>query len=437
MGELRMSLSSKIFVFIIFAILGASFWATTGILYWEFSDNWRQPAFEGTLWFDLLTHYSHVFLFFPLYGTVALFAFFLPATVFVDMYWRKADRPENNIPYAKVRFVGGFLIAAALSAGIAYGFSLGDETALWQIKREELIKGSKTGESCALLGRNGQCDRVTFPTALENVRRVSQDRAQLTDLKRKCGRDPLIEELIAPAPKRYCFVTAKYSRDPDTLKASLLNDDECCNALRRFETDARNIHQASPQHRSLLDKVQNATLGLKIFFLLVVLIISVLLAFRRPRIMAQYGTFAHRIDRGVLIGTIAMLVLPFMNHAYMLSTELIYGSNDLMSGNAGVSFYRVPYMLSIAFGIWGFFIMLFFIRREDKDAERMSKIIGTIASGVFVVKYDEIINYAVRFAGPGAGNQAVIALVGIAVAMWLALVLLKAFRSKPAQDIPV
>jgi hypothetical protein len=425
-----MNLSSRIFVFIVFAILGVSFWATTGILYWEFSDNWRQPAFEGTLWFDLLTHYSHVFLFFPLFGTVALFAFFLPASVFVDMYWHKANRPENNIPYAKVRFVGGFTIAAALSAGIAYGLSLGDETALWQIKREQLNEGSQTGASCALLGQNGQCERVTFPTALANVRRVSQDRSQLSDLKRNCGRDPLIEELIAPAPRRYCFVTAKYSRDPDSLKASLVNDDDCCKALTRFETDARNIHLASPDNRSMLDRAQNATLGLKIFFLLVVLIISVLLAFRRPRIVAQYEAYAHRIDRGVLIGTIAMLFLPFMNHAYLLSTDLIYGTNDLLSGRAGVSFYRVPYMLSIAFGIWGFFIMLFFIRREDKEAERMSKVIGTIASGVFVLKYDAIINYAVRFAGPGAGIQSVIALIGIAVAMWLTLVTLKAFRSR-------
>ena len=86
-----MNLSSRIFVFIVFAILGVSFWATTGILYWEFSDNWRQPAFEGTLWFDLLTHYSHVFLFFPLFGTVALFAFFFDTGLLfcLELGWRR------------------------------------------------------------------------------------------------------------------------------------------------------------------------------------------------------------------------------------------------------------------------------------------------------------------------------------------------------------
>jgi len=426
-----MSPYSRAFVCVIFALLALSFWATTGALYWEFSDNWRRPQFEGSLWFDVMTHYSHMFLFFPLFGTVALFAFFLPATAFVDMYWRPADQPGNEIPHAKLRFVGGFLGAIAISAGMAYGLSLGNETALWQIKPELLREGGTNGRPCALLGPDGACQRVTFPTALANVRRVSQDRERLTDLKRTCGRDPLVEQIRGPEPKRYCFVTAQYSRDPEKLQSELLDDNACCAALQRFETDARNVHLAKPDNSSLLDRTHSITLGLKIFFLLVILIISVLLAFRRNRIIAQYGDLAHRIDRGVLIGTFAMLFLPFMNHAYLLSTELIYGSNDWLGGGEGVSFYRVPYALSIAFGVWGFFIMLFFIRREDKEAERMSKIIGTIASGVFVLKYEAMIDYAVRFAGPGAGNQSVIALGTLAVLMWLTLLVLKAFWRGP------
>lgn len=432
-----MSIYSKVFVFLVFAILGASFWATTGLLYWEYSEDWRQPQFEGSLWFDLMTHHSHMFMFFPLFGTVALFAFFLPAAAFVDMYWRPADQPGNEIPLSRVRFIGGFAGAALVSAALAYGLSLGNEVALWQIKPDQLREGGKSGEVCALLGSDGACQRVTFPTALANLRRVSQDRERLTDLTRSCGRDPLVERLSGPQPKRYCFVTAQYSRNPDELQSKLLGDEACCAALQRFETDARNVHAAT-DNRSLIDRTHSITLGLKIFFLLVILIISVLLAFRRNRIVTQYHDLAHRIDRGVLIGTFAMLFLPFMNHAYLLSTELIYGPNDWLGGGEGVSFYRVPYALSIAFGIWGFFIMLFFIRREDKEAERMSKIIGTIASGVFVLKYDTMIDYAVRFAGPGAGNHAVLALVILAAIMWLALILLKVFRrgTGPARETP-
>lgn len=425
-----MSLGSRLFVFGVFFILGASFWATTGLLYWEFSEDWRQPQFEGSVWFDLMTHHSHMFLFFPLFGTVALFAFFLPAAVFVDMYWRRARKPENEIPLAKLRFSVGFALALVLSGVIGYALSLGDETALWQIKSEQLRNGDGTLAACAERNPDATCRRVTIPTALANVRRVSQDRAQLTDLRRQCGRDPLIERTSGPQPKRFCFVTARYSREPVALQSKLLDDPACCQAMERFETDARNIYLASPDNRSLLDQVHQYTLGLKIFFLLVLLIISALLAYRRKRIVSQYGAFAHRIDRGVLIGTAAMLFLPFMNHAYLLSTELIYGANDVLGNGDGVSFYRVPYMLSIAFGVWGFFIMLFFIRREDKEAERAAKIMGTIASGVFVLKYDAIIDYAVRFAGPGAGNQSVASLIVLAAGMLLALVLLKLFRRR-------
>ncbi|MBU2531629.1 MAG: hypothetical protein KKB37_02725 [Alphaproteobacteria bacterium] len=424
---------SKAFVFIVFASLGASFWATTGLLYWEFSENWRLPVFEGALWFDLMTHHSHVFLFFPLFGTVALFAFFLPAAVFVDMYWRRAKQPENDIPFGKVRFLVGFTVTIALSGSIAYALSLGDETALWQIKREALVRDGGSGQVCAARGQDGTCARVTFVTALANVRRVSQDRERLTDLKRSCDRDPLIEQRSRPEPRRFCFVTAQYARDADQLQASLLDDKACCAAINRFETAVHRLHLATPDNRSWLDRVQGVTLASKVFFLLVILIISVLLAFRRNRIVSQYGDIAHRIDRGVLIGAIAMLFLPFMNHAYLLSTELIYGPNQPLVDASGVSFYRVPYLLSICFGIWGFFIMLFFIRRNDKEAERMSKIIGTIASGVFVLKYDTFIDYAVRFAGPGAGNQSVLALTLIAVGMLAILVWLKALHTYGVQ----
>lgn len=431
-----MSFASRAFVIVVFCILGLSFWGTTGLLYWEFSEDWRQPRFEGALWFDLMTHYSHVFLFFPLFGTVALFAFFLPAAVFVDMYWHPARLRENEIPYSRLRFVIGSAVAILVSALMAYMLNLGGETSLWQIKRDHLKEGTERVAACAVTGQDGHCERVAFPTALANVRRVSQDRAQITDLKRQCGRDPLIEQLDAPKPKRYCFVTAQYSRDPVALQSRLLDDQACCAAKERFETDARNVYLASEDHRSLLDQVQLITLGMKIFFLLVILIISVLLAVRRNRILSQYAALAHRIDRGVLIGTFAMLFLPFMNHAYMLSTELLYGPNDVLGSGDGVSFYRVPYMLSIGFGIWGFFIMLFFIRRENKEAERAAKIMGTVASGVFVLKYDAFIDYAVRFAGPGAGNQSVSSLIAIAALMCLALIFLKLFRRKSQSGEP-
>lgn len=421
-----MNVSSKTFVAFVFTILGLSFWATTALLYLEFADEWQNPTFEGALWFDLMTHYSHKFLFFPLFGTVALFAFFLPAAVFVDMYWRPADNPDNDIPYARTRFIGGFFVAAVAAIGLAYVMSLGTETALWQLKSEQLRADSQQNDQCATRDTAGNCTRIPFRTALKNLRLVSQERQQLTDLKRTCAADPLIETRTEPRElSRYCFVTTPYS-----LKPELQTDKACCIALNKFKYAVIAARSEDFEGRSRLDQSQYVTLSLKIFFLFVLLFISILLAARRERIESQYGDVAHRIDRGVLIGAVAMLVLPFMNHAYMLSTELLYGANQLQHAKAvSVSFYRIPHVLSLGFGIWGFFIMLFFINRENKDAEGMSKIIGTIASGIFVLKYETIIDYAVRFAGPGAGNQSVATLAGIAIAMLTALAMLKWLKS--------
>jgi hypothetical protein len=431
--EKTLSVYSKIFVFAVFSLLAISFWAMTGVLYWEFADDWRQPAFEGSLWFDLMTHHSHMFVFFPLFGTIALIAFFLPACVFVDMYFHRARREKNDIPFARFRFIFGFVVISILSAAIAWAFNAGDEAGIWQLRAELVRERPTAGTACAVPGPNGTCRRVTFPGALENVRKVSQHRERLGDLKRDCQPDPLIEADDTSRPRRFCFVTAKYSPDPRALAPHLLDDTACCRAMQRFETEVRTLYQADPGNRSLLDRLQPVTLGLKVFFLLVVLAISILLAARRARILSDYPAFAHRIDRGVIIGTVAMLFLPFMNHAYLLSSELLYGPNQPMVDAAGVSFYRVPYLLSGAFGVWAFIVMLYFVRREDKEAERTSKIIGTILSGVFVMSYDQIVDYAVRFMGPGAGNQAMMALVVLAAGMWLTLVWLKLAHGRPTQ----
>ena len=428
-----MHVGSKLFVFVVFVLLGTSFWITTGLLYWEFSVDWRAPELEGSLWFDLLTHYSHMFLFFPLFGTVALFAFFLPAVAFVDMYWRRAIRADNDIPYARLRFLVGLFVLMGLAWLTALGLQQGSEIGLWQISAQQLRGDAPDGTTCAARGEGKICRRVTFAVALENVRRVSQDREQLTDLKRKCDPDPLIEPLRESRQKRFCFVTARYSRRPPELRDHLLDDPACCKALSRFEGSVRKIYVADEAKRSLVDRWETIGLPFKAFFLYVLLLISILLAGRRRRIESQYADVARRIDRGVLIGAFAMLFLPFMNHAYLLSTELLYGPNQPLIDSEGVSFYRVPHALSVAFGIWGLFILLFFIHREDKDAERMSKIIGTIASGIFVLQYDTILNYAVRFAGPGAGTQSVAALMTIAIGLLIALVVLKVSASGNAR----
>ena len=62
---MSVSRGSKIFVAVIFSVLGLSFWATTGTLIYEFYQH---------DWFAHLALYSHLFVFFPTFGIFALFA---------------------------------------------------------------------------------------------------------------------------------------------------------------------------------------------------------------------------------------------------------------------------------------------------------------------------------------------------------------------------
>ena len=70
---------ARVFVAVLFLILGASFIASTGFLVREFQD---------LDWGGMVVAHSHLFFFFPVFGILALAAFYLPAVIFTDLYWR-------------------------------------------------------------------------------------------------------------------------------------------------------------------------------------------------------------------------------------------------------------------------------------------------------------------------------------------------------------
>lgn len=101
-----MSGGVRLFVFIVFSTIGVAFGAVTGALVYEFN-GWSLGDNHAAL-IALATLNSHLFLFFPTLGVLALFAFYIPACVFVDLYWR-------HIPYGRLRFVLGAAALIALS----------------------------------------------------------------------------------------------------------------------------------------------------------------------------------------------------------------------------------------------------------------------------------------------------------------------------------
>jgi hypothetical protein len=386
-----MLLGVRVFITVVFGILALSFLAVSATLIYEY---------RSVEWFTIATFYSHLFIFFPIFGLVAILAFYFPAVVFLDMYWQ-------HIPGGKVRFVIGALVVSALSWGIAHVMLQGTQRSLFEVPIERLL--ADVGEPPNCNGAAAPCARLPGLTGLKNVRRMSQRRIGLSDLVRNCSPDPLIEVLTEKEAKRYCFVSTAATSSP-----ILTTDAECCTAQRAYMAMTNEDQQKT---RSLTGFVQGWTLGLKVFFLLTLVAISAMLALRRERLEEHYHEYMGRIEKGVLIGAVAMLFFPVMNHAFLQSAAML----DVAGGSNN---YRGPApFISFIFGAWALTLLFFFYRRRDKQMEFLGRIGGVIASGIAILKYDVIISYFVRYAGSGASPNDIWVLLAIALGLLVLLFL--------------
>jgi len=331
-------------------------------------------------------------VFFPTFGVATLCAFYLPACVFTDMYWRERVR------HGRLRFCIGFAVVVAAALALTLWLGSGRERSMFELSPEALSADVGDPKGCGETGRPA-CTRVGVLAAADNVRAVSQSRIGLADLARACRSDPLVE--IAPADaqrKRFCFAST-----PLREGAPLLTDKECCAAQRAFVEAVGAMYEA-PQQRSATGLLHHQMLFGKLFFMLVLLVISALLAFRRTALDAYYAGHFPGIERGVLIGAAAMVIFPIMSHAFLQSAQLLYGAADEGYRSAA------PYF-TFAFGAWAVLLLLFFYRRRDKEIEALGRIGGMLAGAVAVLKYGIIIDVFVRVFGSGATGLTLAALV--------------------------
>lgn len=381
----------KVFVFSVFLLIAISFVAPTAVLLVEFAD---------ADWLTLAAFYSHLFIFFPTLGVVTLFAFYTPACVFTDMYWRK-------LRLGRVRFATGVIVVAAVSFIVAGWLGSGRERSIFEIA-PQVLKADK-GEPAGC-GTQGGCRRLAILEAAGNVRAVSQQRIGLTDLARSCRADPLIEAAPVMAQrKRFCFAST-----PLRTSSALVGDAECCQAQREIVSAIGEMYEPRGQ-RSLTGLVHHAVLPGKIFFMLVLLIISMLLAFRHRGLARQYETYLPGIERGVLIGAAAMVIYPIMSHAFLQSAVLLYG------GAAEVGYRAVAPYFTAAFGAWALLLLFFFFKVRDQDVQLMGRLGGAMAGGFAVLKYDLIIDICVRVFGSGAPAAMLAAVAAAAVLGIIAL----------------
>ncbi len=396
-----MSLGSRTFVAMVFAVLGVSFVVTTATLMHEFRD---------LDWFSIAAFYSHLFIFFPTVGLLALAAFFVPAAVFVDLYW-------SHVRWGRIRFAVGTLLLVALSLLLTRVILSGAVPAIWELQPEtiagdqgnprrcaETKVGSPESETDSVLLPN-RCKRVPVMDALLAVRAVSQKRTGLSPFVRDCKPDPFIEPSPENALKRYCFPNKQFQAAA-----------ECCAAQAVLSQDLTDMYAAEDGQHSRTGRLHRLLLPLKVFFLLVVLVIGILLAVWRKEVDRHFPAHASRIERGVLVGAIAMLLWPITNHAFIQAATVLYG------GYGDGAYAKMSPLFSAIFGMWALLLIMFFFRQHERDLEAAGKIFGGVASVIAVMKYNQIIDYSVRFVGSGSDAWEVLVLCGLIVAAFAALI---------------
>ena len=396
---------ARCFVLAVFALLGLSFVTSTGVLAYEFWD---------AQWVDILTLDSHLFLFFPTFGVVALAAFYLPACTFVDLYWR-------HLAYGKLRFLLGVAVLIALSFVIASFILDSPKRSAWEVSPATRL--SDRGEPAGCSRTAAGCQRMPYLEALGNLRTVSRSRMGLADFARDCKSDPLIEITPGPGPRRFCFASTPLSPKP-----ALQADTECCAAQERLETMVNGAF-AHADDRSLTHRVHGWLLPLKIMLLLILLAISLLLALRFRNVETHYRRYISRIERGLVIGAAAAMFFPFMSQGFLES------SNALVGVNARGTFSTIVPVLSIVFGAWLMLIVFYFYRRRDKQLELLGKLGGAIAGAFAALKYNIIASIFVRLLGSGASTYMIGGLILLSLAA-LAAVAWPTKQSEDAADAP-
>jgi hypothetical protein len=378
---------ARVFVAVLFLILGAAFIASTAVLVREFQD---------LDWGAMVVAHSHLFFFFPVFGILALAAFYLPAVIFTDLYWR-------HLPYGKLRFLLGAIVVGGLSMFLAKLLDT-EPRALWEISPGALVADRGEPQGCA--ASSGSCRRAPIVSALADLRREGQSRLGLSKFARSCLVDRMLEFPDEMDKERYCF--------PAGAK---LKGMACCEAQRLFRNEITRL-QADPAQRSLSATYDRVFLPLKVFFILIVVLIAALLAKWRDRIDEFYRELVPTIERGVIIGAFAMLFWPIMDYGYQQTANVLFGR-----------FHGAQLRYSLVIVPWALLLLFYFLRRLGKQGELIGQIAGVVTAAVAVLRYEDLNDWAVRLLGIGTNMWVIGVLVALAVVGFVGLI--RPFRGVP------
>src|SRR5262245_1851691 len=361
-------LGARIFVAIAFIILGASFVASTALLIHEF---------QGLDWLTMIVTHSHLFLFFPLLGILALIAFYLPSVVLTHLYW-------NHVRLGRLRFIFWALVLAGLAYGAAKYLDT-EPRSFYEASPAALLADKADPAS----------GRVAMLDALDDLRTKAQKRFGLSSFGRSCVKDPLLETPEEMLKERYCFPAGKN-----------LTGEACCAVQEAFGKALLRLQQDEAT-RSLSGKLDaQVFLPIKSFFILVVVALALMLAFWRNRIDREYHDLVPTVERGVISGALGMMYWLAMDYGYQQTANVLFGR--WMAG---------PQLrLSLVLVPWALLLLFYFLRRLGKQGELVGQISGVVFAGVAVLRYEQLNDWVVRLFGIGASQWVLTVLIGIALA---------------------
>lgn len=370
---------ARVFVAIVFSALGLSFPIVTTMLYHEFGDAWLRLA----------ALHSNLFLFYPVFGILALVAFYVPAVVFTDLYWR-------HVPYGRIRFAVGTIVVVGLSWFFSDYWRKLDNLAAWTFAPAVVEAERFEPQGCGEGERSTACRRAPLLKLVREVSEAGQRRWGLSGLVRKCATDPMMEPPEENAKARHCFVTG-----------TMLNAEQCCRAQTRFMSSVKSLQQSS--QRSQTYDWHQLLLPLKVFFLLVLIVIGMMLAFWRRKIDEIYAPYVPQIERGLLFGAFAMLFWPLMDYACLQAVEVMYGR----WGNGWETL--ATYLVGVLVGPWALLLLYFFLSRVSERRRVIGRVAGTAVGALAVIKFDALTDYSAALLGSGVGVQGVARIIAVAV----------------------
>ncbi len=326
---------------------------------------------------------SQLFLFFPTFGLIGLFAFWRAGVVIVDAYWRR-------IRGGKLIFVGAVLALVGVSAFLAYTFQSAPNRMWWEVAKPALLADEGEPAGCT----PPDCDRAPIVEAYSAVRLLARDDDGLAGLAEECEAENM--SAFRPQEERvnFCFVTGAIETVAD-----------CCAAKIRFKQAVVDLHEEAP---SLTHYVHKYLLPLKVFFLLMLLVIGVTLARRRRTLELHYPSAMEQVERTMPVGALSMMLWPLMNQAYAQSFDMLFGA-----GGSGAFRVTAP-LYTLAFGGWAMVLMFYYFRRYPKATEGAAKVIGGLLAGVGIIQYEAVLAWVNHFLGAGASVVSIAVMLVIA-----------------------